>query len=49
MLVLIGGFLLYIISHKNLILNPDEEWYNHEILVFNESFTSFALCFLNVL
>ena len=43
--------ILYIISDKSLI-NPDEEWYNHEILVckhITESFTSFVLCFLNVL
>ena len=42
--------ILYIISDK--FHNPDEEWYDHEILVcknITESFTSFVLCFLNVL
>ena len=42
--------ILHIISDKSH--NPDEEWYNHEILVcknITESFTSFVLCFLNVL
>ena len=42
---------LYIIS-DNKSLNPYEEWYDHEILVgknIPESFTSFVLCFLNVL
>ena len=31
--------------------NPNEEWYNHEILVcknITESFASFVFCFLNV-
>ena len=40
--------ILYIIFYNS----PDEEWYNHEILVcknITESFTSFMLCFLNVL
>ena len=43
--------ILYIISDKQSH-NPDEEWYDHEILVCKnipESFTSFVLCFLNVL
>ena len=33
-------------------LNPDEDWYDHEILVCKnipESFTLFVLCLLNVL
>ena len=45
------SIILYIISDNSLI-NPNEEWYNHEILVcknITESFTSFVLCFLNVL
>ena len=43
--------ILYIISDNSLI-TPDEEWYDHEILVcknITECFTSFVLCFLNVL
>ena len=42
--------ILYVISGKSH--NPDEEWYDHEILVcknITASFTSFVLCFLNVL
>ena len=45
------SIILYIIS-DNSLRNPDEEWYDHEILVcknITESFTSFVLCFLNVL